>query len=134
MDGWHIRPTAHGVEAAERDVSPQVPDDIAEELRRRAEDEGGPVSMTARRAFKHDLDTGVTERRRVDTKELAARVLRPPAAGRPASAEARRLAALIAAQAETKPKPRRKHARRKDDDLLSMNRKNPPVVVIRRGA
>ena len=115
-------------------MSPQVPDDIAEELRRRAEDEGGPVSMTARRAFKHDLDTGETERRRVDTKELAARVLRPPAAGRPVSAEARRLAALVAVQqAETKPKPRRKHARRKDDDLLSMNRKSPPVVVIRRG-
>ena len=134
VGGWHIRPTAHGVEAAARDVNPQVPDDIADELRARAEAEGGLVSTTTRREFEHDLDTGVTERRRVDTKELAARVLRPPAAGRPASAEARRLAALIAAQAETKPKPRRKHARRKDDDLLSMNRKNPPVVVIRRGA
>ena len=69
VGGWHIKPTAQGVEAAERDINPQVPDDVAEKLRARAEQEGGPVSMTTRRSFEHDLDTRETERvRAVDDR------------------------------------------------------------------
>ena len=96
VGGWHIKPTAQGVEAAERDINPQVPDDVAEELRARAEQEGGPVSMTTRRSFEHDLDTRETERVRAgdDRAERIVKAQRatPPTPG----ADARRLAAQMA--------------------------------------
>ena len=102
-------------------------------LRARAEAEGGLVSTTTRREFEHDLDTGVTERRRVDTKELARRLQEqkaaPPA---PASADAQRIARMLKEQAKAQPATarRRRSSRSKDDDLRSM--KPSSVVIIQR--
>ena len=122
VGGWHIKPTAQGVEAAEREERPQVPDDVAEELRERAEQEGGPVSMTTRRSFEHDLDTRETERVRAVDDRVERLVNKAKQRATPVTpgADARRLAAQMAKmQAEAKKqaaakKPRRA-ASRKDD-------------------
>ena len=122
VGGWHIKPTAQGVEAAEREERPQVPDDVAEELRERAEQEGGPVSMTTRRSFEHDLDTRETERVRAVDDRVERLVNKASQRATPVTpgADARRLAAQMAKmQAEAKKqaaakKPRRA-ASRKDD-------------------
>ena len=100
----YLAAPAVDVEAAERDINPQVPDDVAEELRARAEQEGRPVSMTTRRSFEHDLDTRETERVRAGD-DRAERIVKasqratPPTPG----ADARRMAAQLAKmQAEAK--------------------------------
>ena len=112
MDASVIKgPVRHGSATAE-----------AEELRERAEQEGGPVSMTTRRSFEHDLDTRETERVRAGD-DRAERIVKasqratPPTPG----ADARRMAAQLAKmQAEAKKqadakKPRRRASSRKDD-------------------
>ena len=99
-----------------------MPDDVAEELRQRAEQEGGPVSMTTRRSFEHDLDTRETERVRAVDDRVERLVNKASQRATPVTpgADARRLAAqMTKMQAEAKKqaaakKPRRA-ASRKDD-------------------
>ena len=132
VGGWDIKPTDQGVEATERDASPQVPDDVAEELRRKAEQEGGPVSTTAARTIEHDLDTRQTERKRVDPR--VARVLaaqRKAQPSGPLSAEALRIMEAMQKQQQEqqKTKPRRQSSRNRDDELRDGPRSQPMLVI-----
>ena len=59
-----VTPTGTGVAAESGDSAAQaVPADVQAELKRRAEQEGGPVSESASARFSHDLVTSETDTR-----------------------------------------------------------------------
>ena len=61
---WEVTPTGTGVAAESGDSAAQaVPADVQAELKRRAEQEGGPVSESASVRFSHDLVTRETDTR-----------------------------------------------------------------------
>ncbi len=59
VGGWEVTPSGRRVESDEND-DPDIPDDIADDLREQAQQEGAPVTRTATTAYEHDLDTQAT--------------------------------------------------------------------------
>ena len=77
-----VTPTGTGVAAESGDSAAQAePADVQAELKRRAEQEGGPVSETASVRFSHDLVTSETDTRvSMSKRDDASRAAAPPAA------------------------------------------------------
>ena len=75
---WEVTPTGTGVAAESGDSAAQaVPADVQAELKRRAEQEGGPVSESASVRFSHDLVTRETDTRvSMSKRDVASRAAR----------------------------------------------------------
>ena len=64
VDNWEVTPTRDGVSALTGEGAEQeVPENVQADLRKRAEQEGGPVSASASVRFSHDLVTRKTDSR-----------------------------------------------------------------------
>ena len=79
---WEVTPTGTGVAAESGGSAAQaVPADVQAELKRRAEQKGGPVSESASVRFSHDLVTRETDTRvSLPKRGVASRAAAPPAA------------------------------------------------------
>ena len=153
VGGWEVTPSGRRVESDENDDT-DIPDDIADDLREQAQQEGAPVTRTATTAYEHDLDTQATRTHSAtghdpldvlddddnDNPEPGAEPRERPAAAldvlsdsaidslAPAKARRRspRMEQQAAAQAPTR-KPRRSSSRK--DDWLKKGPSKATVVI-----
>ena len=75
VDNWEVTPTRDGVSALTGEGAElEVPENVQADLRKRAEQEGGPVSASASVRFSHDLVTRETDSRvNVPKRDVASR-------------------------------------------------------------
>ena len=75
VDNWEVTPTRDGVSALTGEGAElEVPENVQADLRKRAEQEGGPVSASVSVRFSHDLVTRETDSRvNVPKRDVASR-------------------------------------------------------------